>query len=176
MLDVGCGPGTITADLAERVAPGSVVGVDRSAEVIDQATDAHRASDLEFRIADVMALPFGDDSFDVVHAHQVLQHVPDPVGALVEMRRVCRPGGVVAVRDSDYGAFTWAPADPTLDRWLELYRDDRPAQRRRARCRSPPAGMAARRRLLRRAAGCVGLVLRDTRRSPPGGVGCGRTA
>lgn len=123
VLDVGCGPGTITADLAERVAPGIVVGVDRSAEVIDQATDAHRASDLEFRIADVMALPFGDDSFDVVHAHQVLQHVPDPVGALVEMRRVCRPGGVVAVRDSDYGAFTWAPADPPLDRWLELYRE-----------------------------------------------------
>jgi SAM-dependent methyltransferase len=122
VLDVGCGPGTITADLAERVSPGRVVGIDHSPEVIGQAGAQHRGDHLEFRTANLMALPFGDDTFDVVHAHQVLQHVADPVGALVEMRRVCRPGGIVAVRDSDYGAFTWAPADPLLDRWLELYR------------------------------------------------------
>ena len=57
----------------------------------------------------------------MVHAHQVLQHVDDPVLALREMRRVCRPGGTVAVRDSDYSAFTWFPAVPELDRWLEVY-------------------------------------------------------
>jgi SAM-dependent methyltransferase len=122
LLDVGCGPGTITADLAERVSPGRVVGVDRSAEVVGKAAAQHRGDQLEFRTADLMALPFDDDSFDVVHAHQVLQHVPDPVGALVEMRRVCRPGGIVAVRESDYGAFTWAPGDGRLDTWLDLYR------------------------------------------------------
>ena len=67
------------------------------------------------------ALDLADDAFDVVHAHQVLQHVADPVGALREMVRVTRPGGVVAARDSDYGHFSWHPASAGLDRWLELY-------------------------------------------------------
>lgn len=122
LLDVGCGPGTITVDLAARVAPGRVIGIDRSTEVIERAVGGHDAAAVEFREADLMDLPFGDDTFDVVHAHQVLQHLVDPVAALVEMRRVCRPGGIVAVRDADYGAFTWAPGDARLDRWLDLYR------------------------------------------------------
>ena len=122
VLDVGCGPGTITADLAERVAPGRVIGIDRSAEVIERAAAQQQGDGLEFRAADLMDLPFDTNSFDVVHAHQVLQHVPDPIAALVEMRRVCRPGGIVAARDSDYGAFTWAPEDPQMDRWSDLYR------------------------------------------------------
>lgn len=122
VLDVGCGPGTITTDLAERVTPGRVVGIDRSAEVIALAAEQHDGEGVEFRVADLMELPFDDHSFDVVHAHQVLQHLHDPVAALVEMRRVCRPGGIVAVRDADYGAFTWAPGHPQLDRWLDLYR------------------------------------------------------
>jgi SAM-dependent methyltransferase len=70
-----------------------------------------------------MALAYDDESFDVVHAHQVLQHVADPVGALREMRRVCRRDGVVAARDADYAAMFWAPADPRLERWRQLYRD-----------------------------------------------------
>ncbi|MER7516661.1 methyltransferase domain-containing protein [Streptomyces sp. NPDC126499] len=125
VLDVGCGPGTITADLAARVAPGRVTGVDAAADVLvkARAAAAERGLDnVEFAVADVHALAFPDDSFDVVHAHQVLQHVGDPVQALREMRRVCRPGGVVAARDSDYGAFTWFPSTPGLDEWQALYR------------------------------------------------------
>src|SRR5207249_6737434 len=61
------------------------------------------------------------EAFDVVHAHQVLQHLRDPVGALGQMARLAAPGGMVAVRDSDYSAFVWAPAVPGLDRWLEVY-------------------------------------------------------
>ena len=124
LLDVGCGPGTITVDLARRVAPGRTVGVDRAADVLAQAK-AHAAEQcvaVELRTADVYALDFADASFDVVHAHQVLQHLTDPVRALREMRRVLRPGGVVAVRDSDYSCFSWAPLDPGLTRWLALYR------------------------------------------------------
>jgi len=122
LLDVGCGPGTITADLAERVAPGAVVGIDRSAEVIATAEGRAGREGLRFEVGDVYDLAFDDGAFDVVHAHQVLQHLSDPMAALGEMRRVCRPGGLVAVRDSDYGAFTWAPLDPDLDRWLDAYR------------------------------------------------------
>ena len=77
---------------------------------------------VEFRTADAYALAFDDASFDVVHAHQLLQHLTDPVAALVEMRRVLRPGGELAVR-GDYGAFAWAPSEPLLDRWMELYHD-----------------------------------------------------
>jgi SAM-dependent methyltransferase len=124
LLDVGCGPGTITVDLARRVAPGRVIGLDRAPEVLAQ-TRAHASEEnaqIELSVGDVYQLPFSDSSFDVVHAHQVLQHLADPVRALVEMRRVLRQGGVVAVRDGDYASFTWAPHDPLLTRWLEVYR------------------------------------------------------
>ncbi len=123
LLDVGCGPGTITVDLAQRVAPGRVVGIDASTDAIDAAraaaTDAR--IDVELAVEDLYALEHPDASFDVVHAHQVLQHVGDPVAALREMRRLCRPDGVVAARDSVYRAFTWFPKVPGLDRWLEVY-------------------------------------------------------
>lgn len=126
LLDAGCGPGTITVDLACTVAPGSVTGVDAAAEVVEQASmlaSSSGAGNVSFAVGDVYALQFDDASFDVVHAHQVLQHLTDPVAALREMQRVLRPGGIVAVRDSDYAAFAWAPADPLLDRWLELYHE-----------------------------------------------------
>lgn len=123
LLDVGCGPGSITLDLAERV--GEVVGVDGSAAVIQTARSAARTKGDDrtvFEVADAFALPFADDSFDVTHAHQVLQHVGDPVALLREMARVTRPGGLVAVRDADYEAMTWAPAHPGLTQWLDVYR------------------------------------------------------
>jgi SAM-dependent methyltransferase len=126
LLDVGCGPGTITTDLAARVAPGPVIGIDREPGVIAEAQlllDAAAPADVEFRTGDVYALEFPSASFDVAHAHQVLRHLTDPVAALSELRRVLRPEGILAVRDSDYGGFVWAPADPLLDRWMALYHD-----------------------------------------------------
>ena len=124
LLDVGCGPGTITLDLAEIVAPGRVVGVDAAAGVVEQAEDLRRhrgVPNATFRVDDVYALDAEDGAFDVVHAHQVLQHLVDPVAALVEMRRVLRPGGVLGVRDGDYASFVWAPESSELERWLQLY-------------------------------------------------------
>jgi ubiquinone/menaquinone biosynthesis C-methylase UbiE len=124
LLDVGCGPGTITMDLAELVAPGPVVGIDRSKEVIERARGAGEAralSNLSFEVGDVYKLEFEDSSFDVVYAHQVLQHLSEPTRALVGMRRVLRGGGWLAVRDGDYGEFTWSPPSDGLTRWMELY-------------------------------------------------------
>ncbi|MFE6778256.1 methyltransferase domain-containing protein [Streptomyces sp. NPDC057702] len=125
VLDVGCGPGTITADFAARVAPGRVTGVDAAEGVLGQARAlaAERGlGNVTYAVGDIYRLGFPDASFDVVHAHQVLQHVADPVAALREMRRVCRPGGVVAVRDADYAAMAWYPRPPALDAWLATYR------------------------------------------------------
>ena len=124
LLDVGCGPGTITADLAGRVAPGPVLGIDPSASVIADAVAnvaAAPMANLTFRVGDIFAQD-ASPQFDIVHAHQVLQHLVDPVGGLEAMRRLCRPGGIVAARDADYEAMTWYPADPVLDAWLDLYR------------------------------------------------------
>ncbi len=120
VLDVGCGPGTITADLAARLPRGHVVGVDASADVVEQASRAF--PDVTFLEGDLADLPLPDGSFDVVHLHQVLQHLVDPVGAMAGLRRLIAPGGLLAARDADYGAMTWSPASAGLERWLELYR------------------------------------------------------
>jgi len=116
VLDVGCGPGTITVDLADRVAPGRVVGVDAAAEIIAQAAAA--GSRAEFAVADAYSLPFADGTFDVVHAHQVLQHLARPVDALREWRRV---GDLVAVREVDYAGIVIHPLTPGLRAWEVLY-------------------------------------------------------
>ncbi|MDI2097808.1 class I SAM-dependent methyltransferase [Ruicaihuangia caeni] len=124
LLDVGCGPGTITADLAARVSPGRVVGIDASSEVLDQAESYARGlggSNLEFAVGDVYELEFDDGTFDVVHTHQVLHHLVDPVAALREMRRVCKPGGVVSAREADYHGMFWFPQLEGLDEWMTLY-------------------------------------------------------
>lgn len=123
LLDVGSGPGTITIEFAERLAPGRVVGIDASDDVVTQARDraAEGGSAAEFQVADAYALDFPDDTFDIVHAHQVLQHVADPVAVLREMRRVVKPGGIVAARDVDYVNVSIHPRLPGLEAWATLY-------------------------------------------------------
>lgn len=124
ILDVGCGPGNITAELASRVGSAKVIGIDLSKEVIARAKSEFESLDrenLSFDVGDVYGLDFSDGCFDVVYAHQVLQHLSDPVAALGEMRRVLKPGGLLAVRDADYSAFVWLPGDPVLTHWLEVY-------------------------------------------------------
>ena len=123
VLDVGCGPGTITAGLAERVPHGHVTGLDASEQVIAQARElAGDRPNLGFTTGDVYALDYPDGAFDVVLAHQVLQHLGDPVRALRELRRVTRPGGLVAARDGDFGGMIWYPELPVMDEWMTLYK------------------------------------------------------
>jgi SAM-dependent methyltransferase len=126
LLDVGCGPGTITLGLARQVAPGQVTGIDVAPEVlcgVDALRRRQGVDNVTFEPGDACALDYDEDSFDVIHLHQVLQHLTDPVRALTGLRRVLAPGGVLAARDSDYAGFFWAPADPLLDRWLALYHE-----------------------------------------------------
>jgi SAM-dependent methyltransferase len=125
LLDIGCGPGTITADLAALVPEGEVVAIDLAPGILEDAraeAERRQLANLSFEVGDVYQLAFADNSFDVIHAHQVLQHLADPVAALTEMRRVCRPGGLVAARDGDYGGMFWYPAEPGLAEWQALYR------------------------------------------------------
>lgn len=122
LLDVGAGPGTITVDLAQRVSAVTATEIgEAELELSRAAATQAGVTGIDFQVADVHELPFPDASFDVVHAHQVLQHVADPVQALREMRRVTRPGGLVAVRDSDYRGFVWFPELPELSEWMDLY-------------------------------------------------------
>jgi ubiquinone/menaquinone biosynthesis C-methylase UbiE len=126
LLDVGCGPGSITAGLAKCVAPGETIGVDPSSSVIHTAASlASGLSDgrLTFEVGDIYTSRFGDETFDAVFAHQVLQHLPRPIEALQKARMLLRPGGVVGVRDVDWGSTTFYPENQGIRRFLALYYD-----------------------------------------------------
>ncbi|KAI0874025.1 methyltransferase type 11 [Hypoxylon argillaceum] len=118
ILDVGCGPGTITLGLAAHVPDGDVVGLDASSSAIETARESCKQrgiTNTSFLVGDVLKLPFDDDSFDVVHAHQVLGHLPGgegdpgPVKGLREMRRVCKPGGFVCAREVEWSTIAVYP-------------------------------------------------------------------
>lgn len=124
LLDFGCGPGSITIGLAMKVAPGMVTAVDVVPEVLTQASQFARergVTNVSFEEASVYSLDFRDDEFDVVYGHQVLQHLSRPLEALAELRRLLKPGGLVAVRDSDYSTMPYAPDDPRIDRFFAIY-------------------------------------------------------
>jgi len=123
LLDVGCGPGSITLDLAQAVAPGDVVAVDSQPEAVEQGSTAAAARGVEnvrFETADAYALPFAPGSFDCVFANGLLMHLSEPRRAVAEMRRVLRPGGIVGIRDPDFGGFLFAPATELLARWFAV--------------------------------------------------------
>jgi SAM-dependent methyltransferase len=123
LLDVGCGPGSLTADLAAKVMPGRVLAIDPSATAVSATVRACAGLDhVEVRQAGLDEVVATGEHFDIVHAHQVLQHLADPVGALRQLGELCAPAGIVAVRDGDYATFGWFPLIPELQEWLDLYR------------------------------------------------------
>ena len=125
ILDVGCGLGSIAFDFAAIASRGSVIGIDTDATSIrmaNQQRTARNVDNIEFMMGDVYDLSrFNDGSFDVVHAHQVMLHLADPIKALVEMRRVVKSGGVIAIRDNVDLHFL--PHDPILEKNKQWFRD-----------------------------------------------------
>lgn len=130
ILDIGCRPATITLDFATLVGPtGHITGIEPSpGDILTQAreTAASRGiTNVEFKIGDIFALEemFKNHKFDIVHAHQVLQHIDrERVSeALMQMRAVTKPGGIVAVRETDFAAMTWFPTSAGMTEWTDTY-------------------------------------------------------
>ena len=102
VLDFGCGPGTISVGLAKAVEPGEMHGVDMDESQIERAMSVAASQDQEnatFHVGDVTALEFQDNFFDVAHCRSVLMHVPDTAAVLSEVKRVLKPGGIIACRE-----------------------------------------------------------------------------
>lgn len=102
LLDVGCGPGTLSVGLAQAVYPGVVHGVDIEPSQIELAASAARAgghTNTTFRAGDATDLPYDNDTFDIVHCHTVLNHIPDTDAVLAEALRVLKPGGIISCRE-----------------------------------------------------------------------------
>ena len=122
LLDGGCGPGTITKGLAEIVAPGRVLGVDREQSQIALAQRLTAGSPtIEFRTDDLCSLTADDESFDVVFVHGVLEHIADPEKAISEIYRVLRSGGLVGARHADFGGFLLEPTPEPLGKFSQLF-------------------------------------------------------
>ena len=117
ILDCGCGPGSVTVGLAQWAPAGQTVGIDLGAEQLDGARALARDLGVEnvtFRQGDIFDLPFDDDSFDVVFSQAVLFHIPNHEKALAEIKRVLRPGGLVALRDAINAFIMIWPEEPLV--------------------------------------------------------------
>ena len=102
VLDFGCGPGTISVGLANAVEPGEIHGVDMDESQIERARSVAASQGQDnaiFHVGDVTALEFQDNFFDVAHCRSVLMHVPDTAAVLSEVKRVLKPGGIIACRE-----------------------------------------------------------------------------
>lgn len=146
LLDLGCGPGSITVGLGTILADGQVVGVDIQPSQVERARALaleQGQTNVHFEVADAYALPFPSGYFDVVFANGVLMHLREPQTALGEVCRVLRPGGIAAVRDPDFGASLFTPLTPTLERWSAVR-----ARLREGRGSDPFTGRQHRRLLL----------------------------
>lgn len=122
-VDVGCGGGHVTRELARRAPDGHAVGIDIDPEVVELARlDAEREglANLAFRVGDAMALD--DGPYDLAYARFLLSHVGDPAGAVSAMVAALRPGGVLVVEDVDFTGSFSHPDSAAYRRYVELYR------------------------------------------------------
>ncbi len=125
VLDVGCGPGSITLGIARRVGSGSVIGVDMSDSQVALARQhaaAQRVANVQFQAGSAYALPFPGQSFDAVFSHALLEHLRDPGAAMREFFRVLKPDGLVAVVTPDWGGFLVSPQSEPVYAAVEAFK------------------------------------------------------
>ena len=123
LIDCGCGPGSVTVDLAQVVAPGEALGVDLRAGALAHGRTLARErgiANVAFQAASVYQLPYADGSFDAAFACALLQHLASPLAALKEIRRVLRPGGVIGIVDGSSAITFRYPTSPLLEAWDKL--------------------------------------------------------
>ena len=124
VLDCGCGPGTLTLGLAQAVDPGQATGIDIESGMVEKANalaNERGIKNVEFRVDDITDLSFPNNSFDLVFASAVLEHLPDPVVALREVRRVLKPGGTTVIINTDWGDPLISPESDDIRRFFELF-------------------------------------------------------
>jgi ubiquinone/menaquinone biosynthesis C-methylase UbiE len=123
VLDVGCGPGTDLPALAAAVGErGTVIGIDADPGMVEQARERTSAYPrVEVRSGDAHALPLDDASVDRARTDRVLQHLADPARAVAELRRVLRPGGLVALAEPDWDTLVIDASDIATSRAYTRY-------------------------------------------------------
>ncbi len=125
LLDCGCGPGSITCDIASHIVPGKVTGLDANPGQLQLAARRAEQMCLEnvaFREGSVYSLPFEDSSFDALFSHALLEHLAQPQRAVDEFFRVLRPGAALGVCTPDWGGFIVSPQTRALRQAFEAYR------------------------------------------------------
>lgn len=125
VLDIGCGPGTITVGLAEAVAPGVVTGVDIETSQVDLGRDRAASLGLEncrFETGSVYELPLADNSVDAVYGHTILMQFADLDPVMEEIKRVLKSGGLIGFREIDFGASIYQSESSAFGQLQQLWR------------------------------------------------------
>jgi SAM-dependent methyltransferase len=118
LLDVGCGPGSITNSLSFYLPEGHVTGIDYSEAMLEKARQQAQERGIEnvtYQQANVYTLPFPDETFDVLHTHQAVAHFKEHITALKEMLRVTKKGGLLCMRECDLYSARFYPASPMVE-------------------------------------------------------------
>jgi ubiquinone/menaquinone biosynthesis C-methylase UbiE len=124
LLDCGCGPGTITAGLAQATSPGQVTGIDLEDSQLERARENATKlglTNVKFECCDVYDLPYQENQFDAVFSHALVEHLQDPLAVFKEMRRVLKPDGLVGIRCIDLGGTLIAPYEAALTKAHEIW-------------------------------------------------------
>jgi arsenite methyltransferase len=130
VVDVGCGTGVVTREVARRAGVGSVLGIDSSDALLDDARRlGGRGAGIEYLCADAQRLPLPDAQVDVAIYHTLFSHLPDPRSALAEGARILKRGGCLVVFDGDYATVNVEgsdhdPLQACVEAWRTAYVHD----------------------------------------------------